>query len=514
MNLLCKSALISTALIATVFSATAQQKSGPVLTVADYQHAESFMPYNTAALVDRLKVQPHWLPGGRFWYRILTAQGSEFVVVDPVKETKTAAFDQQKLASSLSAAFNKTYDGQHLPFTDFDFVENGTAITFGAGKKNWKCNLQTYGCAEDLSVKEPAKPLANAVLSPDGKYAAFIRNYNLWVHNTSTNTETQLTTDGMKDFGYATDNAGWTKSDRPILTWSPDSKKIATFQQDQRNVSDMYLVTTNVGKPQLQQWKYPLPGDSAVAMLHRVIINVTNPQVIRLQIPPDPHRATLSDDIASGGEGLDDVDWSADGSQLAFVSTSRDHKVEKMRIANANTGEVREVFTESSATQFESGQGKINWRYLPSTNEIIWYSERDNWGHLYLIDARSGKIKNLITTGDYVVTQLMNVDTKNRTVYFLANGYQSNENPYYTHLYKVGFDGKNFIALTPETGNHQISFSADNKFFVDAYSQPDVPPVTLVAQCRWKDNYAPRKGGCFAACCNWLEATNAHKSKG
>jgi len=78
---------------------------------------------------------------------------------------------------------------------------------------------------------------------------------------------------------------------------------------------------------------------------------------------------------------------------LAFLSTSRDHKNEKFRIANALTGEVREVFEETVATQFESGQGKINWRYLAKTNEIIWYSERDNWGHLYLYDAATGKVK-------------------------------------------------------------------------------------------------------------------------
>ena len=71
-------------------------------------------------------------------------------------------------------------------------------------------------------------------MSPDGKRAAFIRDWNLWVRDVATGQETQLTTDGVKDFGYATDNAGWASSDRPIVVWSPDSKKIATFQQDQR----------------------------------------------------------------------------------------------------------------------------------------------------------------------------------------------------------------------------------------------------------------------------------------
>src|SRR5262249_27942689 len=143
------------------------------------------------------------------------------------------------------------------------------------------------------------------------------------------------------------------------------------------------LVTTNVGHPVLKAWKYPLPGDKTIATIQRVIINVDTPKVIVLHVPPDPHRATLSDDIASSGT-LDDVEWTSDDSHLAFVSTSRDHKQEKFRIADAATGDVREVFEETVPTQYESGRGAINWRYLPQSSEIIWYSERDNWGHLYL----------------------------------------------------------------------------------------------------------------------------------
>ncbi len=194
-----------------------------------------------------------------------------------------------------------------------------------------------------------------------------------------TKKETQLTTDGVKDYGYATDNAGWKHSDAAIVSWSPDSKKIATFQQDQRKVNDMYLVTTNVGAPKLEQWKYPLPGDQYIPTIRRVVIDIETPKVISLNIPPDPHRATMSDDISSSGS-FDDIDWSPDAKEVAFVSSSRDHKNAKVRIANTATGEVREVFEETVKTQFESGRGAINWRYLAASNEIIWYSERDNWG--------------------------------------------------------------------------------------------------------------------------------------
>lgn len=139
------------------------------------------------------------------------------------------------------------------------------------------------------------------VLSPDKNKAVYIREYNLWIRDIHIGQRTQLTTDGIKDFGYATDNAGWRSSDRAILAWSPYSKRIATFKQNQRNVSDMDLVTTNVGKPTLKQWKYPLPGDKEIATIHRVIIEVEVPKVISLQIPSDVHRATISDDISSSG---------------------------------------------------------------------------------------------------------------------------------------------------------------------------------------------------------------------
>ena len=448
------------------------------LTAKDYAHAESLLFYNTQQYIDYGSVKPNWLSGDKFWYRNLIPGGSEFILVDPQNGTRSFAFDSKKLAVSLSTATGKSYEADKLPFQDFSFSDDGKFIFFKANEKDWQCNLENYQCTSGSSKSDNSayQPGKFEVLSPNGKKAAFIKNYNLWVKDVTSGKETQLNTDGVKNFGYATDNAGWKSSDKAILRWSPDSRKIATFQQDERKVGDMYLVTTNVGHPTLKAWKYPLPGDSDIVTIERVIIDVDTSKVIRLQIPPDAHRGTLSDDISSSGT-FDDVDWSKDGSQLAFVSTSRDHKQEKFRIADAATGAVREVFDETVPTQFESGRGAINWRYLPATHEIIWYSERDNWGHLYLYDAATGKLKNQITKGDYVVTKLLKVDEKNRVVYFLAAGKESG-NPYFTHLYKIGFDSKHLTSLTSEEGNHSVTLSPSEKYFIDTYSQPDVPAVT------------------------------------
>ncbi len=464
-----------------ITSSFAQQSDNKVLTASDYGRAEAMLSYNTNALIDHANVRPVWLSGDQFWYRILSAQGSEFVLVDPAHKSRKPLFDAQKVATALSSATGKQYDAFHLPYQNMFVSDDAATVSFSANGKRWKMNASSYQIAQDTFRAKPKGEHAEPeVFSPDGTKAVFIRDYNLWMRDVATGKETGLTTDGVKDFGYATDNAGWKHSDAPIVKWSPDGKKIATFQQDQRKVGNMYLVTTNVGTPHLEQWKYPLPGDSNIAMIHRVIIETDGPKIIRLQIAPDPHRASLSDDISSAGEGLDDVEWTDDAKGLAFVSTSRDHKEEKFRIADATTGAVREVFEENVPTQYESGQGKINWHYLPKTDEIIWYSERDNWGHLYLFDAATGKLKSQITKGDWVVTQVVKVDDKNRVVYFLADGYHKDENPYFTHLFSIHLDGKNLIELTPERGNHQIEFSPSKNYIVDAYSQPDVPPVTTL----------------------------------
>jgi dipeptidyl aminopeptidase/acylaminoacyl peptidase len=468
-----KLTLIFALIMACCFSASPLMAQQRALTSADYSQAEKFMGYNANPLVLH-SVQPAWLPDGRFWYRNTTVEGSEFVVFDPVKLTRAPAFDHTRLAAALSTATGGTYSAARLPFNTIEYSADGQSVSFRIGPRRWSCDVKGSACA----AKADAPAGRMEVLSPDNRRAAFLRDYNLWVRDVATGKETQLTTDGVKDYGYATDNAGWVHSEAAVLLWSPDSKKIATYQQDQRKVGDMYLVDTKVGHPTLQAWKYPLPGDDVVTMIERVIIDVDTHTVVRLKIPPDQHRSTLCDDIKC--REWTDVQWSPDAANLVFISSSRDHKQANVRVANAVTGAVREVLEEKVATQYESGWRHANWQYLANTNELIWFSERDNWGHLYLYDFSTGKLKSQITSGDWVVTEIERVDEKARVVYFLATGREKGHNPYFRHLYRIDTNGKNLTLLTPEDGNHVVAMSTSGQFFTDTYSKPDVPPVTVL----------------------------------
>jgi dipeptidyl aminopeptidase/acylaminoacyl peptidase len=462
-----------------VFLAAPLIAQQPAVTAADYERAERFLGPNAVPLVSGVAGRPVWLDDGRFFYRATTSAGSAFFMVDPARRTRALAFDHPRLAAALTTATGSTVDGNRLPLQTFELTNGGRALSATLGERRVTCDMQAYTCASAAS----ARPPRNSSVSPDGKWAVFIRDHNLWSKALPDGAERQLTTDGIKDFGYATNNAGWVHSDNPVVTWSADSRQIATFQHDGRGVRDMYLVSTNVGSPRLDAWKYPLPGDSVIFRISRVIISQGPdgaPRVVRLQMPPDAHRSTVSDHIACGGD-ICDAQWYPDGSHLAFISSSRDHKTAWFRIADARTGEVRTLFEERSATQVGDASLTENlWRILPASNELIWWSQRDNWVHLYLYDLTTGSLKNRITSGDGNVSDVLRVDEKARVIYFMANGREPDQDPYFHHLYSVGFDGRGLTRLTAEHANHVVSLSPDGRYFTDTYSTPDTPPITVL----------------------------------
>jgi dipeptidyl aminopeptidase/acylaminoacyl peptidase len=455
------------------------QDTSRQLTADDYARSERLLSQHTSALVYGASVVPHWLADGRFWYENRIREGTEFVLVDPRARTREQAFDHERLAAGLAAAGGGTLSAQALPIQDLTFEGEALIVELE--------ELGGYACAMSSYVCEQAEPILHPtdsrllVVSPDGSREVFIRDYDLWVRSVATGEETRLTTDGREDFGYATDNAGWTMSDEAVVKWSPDSRKIATFQHDARGVGMMYLVNTQVGHPELRAWKYPLPEDSVIFRISRIVIDLDRPEderVVRFDMPPDQHRSTCSDHIRCG-RSFGDVEWSADSETLAFVSSSRDHKSARVRLADISTGLVTDLFEEVESTFFESN----GWRYLSESNEILWFSQRANWGHLYLYDSRTGALESQVTTGDWNVLEIIEVDEWSRTVTVRGNEREVGD-PYFQYFYEIDLDDGDVTLLTPDSANHTASFSPDGDFLVDTYSTPVVPSLTVLRDRR------------------------------
>jgi dipeptidyl aminopeptidase/acylaminoacyl peptidase len=458
-----------------LFPAVTSAQTAPRLTADDYARAERFLAEHTDPLVFGAGVRPNWTPDGRFWYERSIPGGNEFVMVDPIAAERGPAFDHGRMAAAMAAVLDTSVAAMGLPIAGMTFDGHDVLLDVQA-QERLRCDLVEYVCERTGVPRAPVS--SGEAVSPDGKHAAFIRDHDLWVRDRDTGVEARLTSDGIEDFGYGTNNAGWVRRDRPVLKWSPDSRKIATFQHDARGVGMMYLTRTKVGHPELDAWRYPLPEDTVIFRIHRVVLDLDRPagdHVVRLDMEPDQHRSTCSDHVECGGQ-LGDLEWSADGTHFAFVSSSRDHKVARVRMADARTGQVRDVFEEVEEAFYESQSG---WRYLSASNEILWFSQRDDWGNLFLYDAESGALKRKVTDGDWNVLDIREVDERARTVTFMGNEREPGD-PYFEYLYRVGLDDGAVTLLTPDSANHVVSISPDGAYIVDSYSTPVIPPVTVL----------------------------------
>ena len=375
------------------------------LTAADYARAEKFMTYNTTPLVLHGGVRADVAAGrsaDRFWYR---DDDGERARGDARRCRRTATRVRVRPAGVPAAE------------------------------------------REDAARRRRRSRYDE--LSPDGKRAAFIRDWNLWVRDVATGQETQLTTDGVKDFGYATDNAGWTQQRPPDPACGrPTRRRSRPSSRTSASVGEMYLVDTSVGHPTLQAWKYPLPGDEIVTMIQRVVIDVDAGEG---RAPADAARSAPLDALRRRGvprRRWGDVQWSA--GRLDRWRSSRPRAItssEQLRVADAATGAVRDVLEEKVETFFESGNGRVNWRYLPASNEVIWFSRARQLGPAVSVRPADRPLKHPITSGEGNVTQLLRVDEKNRACCTSSRvGREKGRDPYFRHFYRVGFDGKNLAA--------------------------------------------------------------------
>jgi dipeptidyl-peptidase-4 len=293
--------------------------------------------------------------------------------------------------------------------------------------------------------------------SPDSKWSASIRDYNLYVKNLETNEEIAFTDDGTEENAY---------SER--FYWSPDSTKLLVLRRLKGDDRKVYIIESSPDdqlQPKLHNYSYLKPSDK---------IPIDKPHLFhisdRLHIP-------IPDDLFPNPWSISEIRFSPDSSRFTFLYNQRGHQVLRIINVDAETGQPRAIVDEQSDT-FIDYAGKQYSHYIDDMNEIIWMSERDGWNHLYLYDAETGKVKNQITRGSWVVRRVDNVDEEKRQIWFQAGGIQPGQDPYYIHFCRVNFDGSDLVVLTSGDGTHDITFSPDRRFFLDRWSRVDQPPVT------------------------------------
>lgn len=444
-------------------------------TAEDYQRSAALKE----KLGDKLYNAPktiNWLPSeNRFWYLTRTRNGQEFIVVDVARKTRQPAFDAQQVAQKLSQATGKKIDPYKLPFTtitfgkedkNVEFVAEGAVWQYGPGTvafskkgpfKTETTDSKYWGEAWDESAKR-------IVPSPDSNWTAYIKNYNVYIKPRQTDaqkniSETQLSFDGSAGDFYAS-----------TLKWSPDSKKLVTSKVRPGEKHLIYFVRSSPADQlqlRLENREYPKPGDA---------LPVRQPQLFLIE----PKKQIAVDNaLFSQQFSLDNLEWRADSRAFTFEYNQRGHQVYRVLEVDATTGAIRPLVDEQSPT-FIDYSGKRYRHDVGDGKEIIWASERDGWNHLYLIDGTTGKVKNQITRGDWVMREVVHVDDRKRTILFAASGKQAGQDPYLIQYYRVNFDGTGLTTLTSENANHVAHFSPDFHHFVDTYSRVDLPPTTVL----------------------------------
>ena len=337
--------------------------------------------------------------------------------------------------------------------------EGKTLVTFMAEEEAADAVVDEETIREAANRREqrgPRSPRSQAK-SPDGKWSASIRDYNLYVQNLETDEEIALTEDGTEEDAY---------SDR--FHWSPDSTKLLVLRTRKGDERKVYLIESSPDdqlQPKLHNYSYLKPGDQ---------IPIHKPHLFHIS---DKRHIAVPDELFPNPWSISDIRWSPGSGRFSFLYNQRGHQVLRIISVDTTTGQPHAVIDEQSET-FIDYSGKRFSHYIDDANEIIWMSERDGWNHLYLYDSETGNVKNQITKGPWVVRRVENVNEEKRQIWFQAGGIRPEQDPYYIHFCRVNFDGTGLVVLTRSNGTHNITFSPDRRFFLDRWSRVDLPPVT------------------------------------
>jgi dipeptidyl-peptidase 4 len=492
------------AVAATALCARVAATSPQAVTSADYARAERFLSWNQDRFVVNADIQHHWIDGNRFWYPRTGEHGAqEFVLFDARTASRSRAFDQAAVAASLARATQDTIDAAHLPFTTFRYADQGRSIQFHYGDRLWECPTGPGDCSSAARLAADFE-----LLSPNERWAAFVRDHNLWIRSIATGQESALTTDGVEHFGYAeapgysTHAVGDMRHSRrrqPQIVWSPDSRQILTHRLDERSVADAFLIQSVPDdgsiRPRLFRYKYPMPGDPQLAKWRPVVFDVASRRQLDIATAP-------LDCLPQTPIEKRDAWWSTDSRSFFFLERPRDSRYVSLKQAHPDTGVVREILRETHAASVQTNANNVFDFPLARTlsdGKVLWYSQRDGWGHLYLYDARGALIRQL-TRGAWAVRDVVRIDEGGRKIFFMASGREAGADPYEQQLYRIGFDGSGLRLLTPEQADHgrphplaqmarfdvlssearRAAFSPSGKFFVDSYSRPDLAPTMVL----------------------------------
>lgn len=445
------------------------------VTDSDYARAEQMLLPHRARLVPGKSLQPNWIgEGKRFWYQI----GARFVLVDPAHGSRRDAFDHARLAAALSAASGHAVSAADLPISAFEPGE-GDTVRFSAYGSRWEWSDATGQCVgfDD----DPPGP--GEIQSPDKAWVAFGRDGNIWVRSRDGQQEFALTDDAEPEFEYgglpdalAARALMRTLGLPPLmhLTWSPDSSRILVQRIDQRGLPELVLVESapaDGGRPVEHRSRYTMPGEEAQAKLTWTVLNVAERTVIRQQSDPT---------VILHPTAIVYAWWSGEGTAVHYLYQSRDARTLELRRLDPDTGAVSTVISETGTTRVDPTPqlGDPSMVRVLESGEIIWWSQRDGWGHLYLYSADGAQVSQ-ITTGQWPVRSVLWVDEERRQVWFVAGGLVE-QDPYVRQLCRIGLDGSGFTRLTDDELDHAAVSPPEGGYLVDLASSPSQPPRSAV----------------------------------
>jgi dipeptidyl-peptidase 4 len=492
---------------------------------ANYDLAARFSPKKLDKMIFSLSVDPHWLKqSNKFWYTYETSEGKQWMIVDPVKNEKKAMFDKDQLAAALTRIIKDPFDAQHLPIDSLKFIKDENWIQFEVkssieidkpgAKKDAKAekikkvfyfeyNLNTAQLNELVGFTKPKRKPSWANIAPDQSKVVFGRNHNLYYmdkanyekalvnEDDSTIVETAITKDGIQNFSWHNDggetnvDAEKNKNKRKSVFgyWSENSKQLAIVKVDNRKVKDLWVINSIADpRPTLETYKYWMPGEKEAPVDHLMLVDMVNftNKEINVSLYKDQDIAMWNKSAAANArdDEFKPMIWLGTNEQLYLARTSRDLKKIDQCVVNTITGEVKVLVAESLNTSIEIKKPEL----IKNGAELIEWSERDGWAHLYLYDGQ-GKLKNQITQGAWHVEEVIGVDEAKRVVYFSANGKESltgggKEDPYYMHLYKINLDGTGLQLLNAGNFDHSFSMNDNNTYFVNNSSRVNTTPVS------------------------------------